>query len=440
MSGVRSNGQANGQDNGQDNGHEDGHEDGAGNGQANGPLDGQANDPSYRRLGFLSGAPRVSTRRDAEIGGPRSHILGVISGFEHLGWSVHPFIIGDRSPGVVARDAGKWLRKGRQWALLADMTRIGLAPVNRRAAWRTLAGRVDWVYERYSVFQALGRPFAQAGIPWILETNEMQSEEARIDRNSLVLTSRARRHERQAYLDCGMLVCVSEPLKSLVTERLNIPAEKVVVVPNGVDTHFFQPRPDAPRTFEGFTIVYSGGLEPWQGIELLLRSIHAVRVEDGFALHAVIAGDGPVRRNCEKLAADLGLAECVHFLGTVSREAVPAIIASGDVGYSGHTDTQGRAVFRSPLKLYEYMAMAKPIISSAVADAVDLVVNGETGYLFDAGSTDGLSQALRRAYVGRERLPAMGARGRQLIEQGHSWTARCRMIVESAKRVALELA
>jgi glycosyltransferase involved in cell wall biosynthesis len=435
VNGSAKNGDANGDANGEANGDVNGTTTGEGNGHATGLAPGEV----VRRLGYLSGAPRVSTRRDAEIGGPRAHILGVMSGFERIGWSVHPFIIGDRSPGVVARDAGKWLRKGRQWALLADMTRIGLAPLNTRAAWRTLSGRVDWVYERYSVFQALGRPFARAGVPWILETNEMQSEEARVDRNSLVLTSLARRHERQAYLDCAMLVCVSEPLKSLVTERLGVPADKVVVVPNGVDTTFFQPRVDAPRTFEGFTIVYSGGLEPWQGIESLLRSIHAVRVEDGFALHAVIAGDGPVRRGCEKLARELGLAECVHFLGTVSREAVPAVIASGDVGYSGHTDTQGRAVFRSPLKLYEYMAMAKPIISSAVADAVDLVVNGETGYLFDAGSTDGLSQALRRAYVARERLPAMGARARQLIEQGHSWTARCRMIVESAKRVALEL-
>jgi glycosyltransferase involved in cell wall biosynthesis len=439
VNGSAKHGEPNGDANGSVTGIPTGIPTGIAPGEGNGYATGLPHGGEVRRLGYLSGAPRVSTRRDAEIGGPRAHILGVMSGFERIGWSVHPFIIGDRSPGVVARDAGKWLRKGRQWALLADVARIGLAPVNMRAAWRTLAGRVDWVYERYSVFQALGRPFARAGVPWILETNEMQSEEARVDRNSLVLTSLARRHERQAYLDCAMLVCVSEPLKSLVTERLGVPAEKVVVVPNGVDTTFFQPRADAPRTFEGFTIVYSGGLEPWQGIELLLRSIHAVREEDGFALHAVIAGDGPVRRNCEKLAAELGLAECVHFLGTVAREAVPAIIASGDVGYSGHTDSQGRAVFRSPLKLYEYMAMAKPIISSAVADAVDLVMNGETGYLFDAGSTDGLSQALRRAYVARERLPAMGARARQLIEQGHSWTARCRMIVESAKRVALEL-
>jgi glycosyltransferase involved in cell wall biosynthesis len=393
-----------------------------------------------RRLGYLSGAPRVSTRHDAEIGGPRSHILGVMSGFRHLGWSVNPFIVGDRSPGVVARDAGKLLRKGGKWALLADVARMALAPVNTRAAWRELGGRVDWVYERFSVFQALGRPFARAGIPWILETNEMQSEEARVDRNSLVLTSLARRYERQAYLDCGMLVCVSEPLKELVTRRLNVPSDKVVVVPNGVDTEFFQPDPEAARPFDGFTIVYSGGIEPWQGIELLLRSIHVVRVEDGIAVHAVIAGDGPVRPNYERLAADLGLSDCVRFLGAVSRETVPSVLASGDLGYSGHTETQGRAVFRSPLKLYEYMAMAKPVLSSSVADARQLVVNGETGFLFDAGSTDGLANALRRAYAAHARLPAMGAAARQLVERGHSWTARCETIVASAHTVALELA
>ena len=291
-----------------------------------------------RRLGYLSGAPRVTTRPDAEIGGPRSHILGVMSGFRQLGWSIEPYIVGDRSsPGVVTRDAGKLLRKGGQWALLADMARIGLSPLNSRAAWRGLAGRVDWVYERFSVFQALGRAFAQAGVPWILETNEMQSEEARVDRNSLVLTSLARRHERQAYLDCSMLVCVSEALKQLITTRLGVPGDKIAVVPNGVDTDFFRPRPNEPRAFEGFTLVYAGGIEPWQGIDLLLRAMADLR-NDGLPVHAVIAGDGPVRRDCERLAGELGLGPYVQFLGTVSREAVPHVIASGDLGYSGHTE------------------------------------------------------------------------------------------------------
>jgi glycosyltransferase involved in cell wall biosynthesis len=392
-----------------------------------------------RRLGYLSGAPRVTTRPDAEIGGPRSHILGVMSGFRQLGWSVEPYIVGDRSsPGVVTRDAGKLLRKGGQWALLADMARIGLSPLNAHAAWRELAGRVDWVYERFSVFQSLGRAFAQAGVPWILETNEMQSEEARVDRNSLVLTSLARRHERQAYLDCSMLVCVSEPLKQLVTTRLGIPSDKVAVVPNGVDTDFFRPRPTEPRAFAGFTLVYAGGIEPWQGIDLLLHAMADLRRHDRLPVHAVIAGDGPVRRDCERLAGELGLGPYVQFLGTVSREAVPHVIASGDLGYSGHTETQGRAVFRSPLKLYEYMAVGKPVLSSAVADARKIVVPHETGFLFTSNDAGGLRAALGRAFAARDALPAMGARAREVVEEGHSWTARCRTIVESAEQVALE--
>jgi glycosyltransferase involved in cell wall biosynthesis len=295
------------------------------------------------------------------------------------------------------------------------------------------------VYERFSVFQSLGRSFAQAGVPWILETNEMQSEEAAVDRNSLVLTSLARRHERKAYLDCSMLVCVSEPLKQLVTTRLGVPTDKIAVVPNGVDTEFFRPRPSEPRAFEGFTLVYAGGIETWQGIDLLLHAIADLRRDEGLPVHAVIAGDGPVRRDCERLAEDLGLGPYVRFLGTVSREAVPHVIASGDLGYSGHAEMQGRAVFRSPLKLYEYMAVGKPVLSSAVADARQIVVPNETGFLFASGDAGGLRAALSRAFAARDALPAMGARARTLVEEGHSWTARCRTIVDSTEHLALEL-
>lgn len=48
-----------------------------------------------RCLGYLSGAPRVSTNPEAECGGPRSHVLGVIRAFETLEWEVKPFIVGD---------------------------------------------------------------------------------------------------------------------------------------------------------------------------------------------------------------------------------------------------------------------------------------------------------------------------------------------------------
>nr|MDP9479668.1 hypothetical protein [Actinomycetota bacterium] len=65
-------------------------------------LDSPEHAPRKKRLGYLSAAPRVSTRPDAEAGGPRSHVLGVIRAFESLGWSVNRFIVGDRMPKGVA--------------------------------------------------------------------------------------------------------------------------------------------------------------------------------------------------------------------------------------------------------------------------------------------------------------------------------------------------
>ena len=50
-----------------------------------------------KRLGFIAGAPRISTNPNAEMSGPRSRILGLIQGFESQGWLVEPFIVGDRS-------------------------------------------------------------------------------------------------------------------------------------------------------------------------------------------------------------------------------------------------------------------------------------------------------------------------------------------------------
>ena len=53
-------------------------------------------------LAYLSGAPRVSTRDDAEMIGPKNHVLGIISGFQENGWKVDRFIVGDR-PGKITR-------------------------------------------------------------------------------------------------------------------------------------------------------------------------------------------------------------------------------------------------------------------------------------------------------------------------------------------------
>ena len=381
-----------------------------------------------RRLAYLSGAPRVSTSPEAVLGGPRSHILGVTSGFESVGWEVRQFIVGDRVPrswvgvGSERALARSWFR-----ALAADLLRLVVGPIYTRQSWRALGAESDWVYERFAIFQAMGEIFKRHGKLWILETNGLAHQEAR-DRHTLALTGLAKRLEYRAYQRCDYLVCVSSTLKEMIVDRVEIPAGKVVVMPNGVDTSLFDPaRHDPIRMFEGFTVGYSGSLTPQQNVDLLLEAVHELNGEN-IPIHLTVVGDGPMRETWETLTAALSLSSRVRFMGQVQPEAVPSYILGFDVGYSGHGVSDG-PIFYSPIKLYEYMAMAVPVVASRLPDTQRVIDDGKIGFLYQSRNKEQLKHALRRAYDRRARLPEMGQQARQRVIDNESWASRVSALI-----------
>ena len=379
-----------------------------------------------RRLGYLSAAPRVSTRPDAEAGGPRSHVLGVIRAFESLGWTVERFIVGDRMPrGVAGGGSEKALSGSRARALAADLVRLALGAFNAFRARRELSGKVDWVYERYAVLQALGWVFQRGGTPWILETSGLYSDEAKTERNSLVLTGVARKLEVFAYKRCDVLICVSQPLKDLVVRKIGVPEEKILVVPNGVNAALFDPALHEPRRlFDGFTVGFVGSLLAWQGLDRLLHAVAALRAE-GLPICVTVVGDGPARTGWEGLARELGLlGESVRFVGRAPLDEVPAYLAGFDAGFSGQQGMKIGAMYHSPLKLYEYLSMGKPIIATAYDDARSLVRDTGAGFLFEPGDTEDLKRALQEAYRSQGTFEEAGRRAREEVLGRHSWEAR----------------
>jgi glycosyltransferase involved in cell wall biosynthesis len=389
-----------------------------------------------RCLGYLSGAARVSTRPTAEVKGARAHVLGVMGAFKALNWQVQPYIVGDLVPEQWVTPGSEKVINGNFWRTLAvDLLRLWLAYRYRRRAWQTLGRRPDWVYERFGTFQAMGRIFQRHGIPWILETNAPLFEEAKTERNSLVLSGLAHRLEIQAYRDCDALVCISEALKQIIVTAAQIPEHKVLVVPNGVDADRYDPQRYTPqRLFSGLTIGFVGGLFVWQGLEILLHAIAALQRE-GIIINLVVLGDGTMRKPWEELVKSLDISPQVKFLGWVSPAELPPYIAGFDVGYCGHEDMQGRPVYRSPLKLYEYMAMGKPILTSLMADAHTLIGNGETGFGFTAGDLPELMQALRQVYQRRDQLADMGRKARAEVLAHHSWQARVEDMIRRAEAI-----
>jgi glycosyltransferase involved in cell wall biosynthesis len=353
---------------------------------------------------------------------------------EAAGWEVVPFIVGDRLP--LQLTVGR-SEPAHAWPVrfAGDLIRVGMGWRSSRRACRELHGQVDWVYERFAVLQALGRRLHRQGVPWILETNGLFFSEAKVERRSIAWAWLARRVELSAYRECDVLVCVTETLRDALVKETGVPAEKIVVVPNGVDASVFDPGRHPPhRLFDGVVLGFVGSLIEWQGLGPLLDALAQLK-RQGVDLSLVVVGDGAVRGALEAKAHALGLSSTVRFVGRVPFDEVPSYIAGFDLGYTGQLPLQLGGMYHSPLKLYEYMAMAKPVVAASYDDARQVVRDGVTGFLFEPANAVDLERALKRAYDSRERLPMLGQRAREAIVAEHTWLARVQRMIPEIERV-----
>ena len=367
-----------------------------------------------------------------------------MKGFSAQGWDIEPFIVGDRVPeSWSAQKSEGSINRGWLRPLAADIVRVGMGLRNARQAWSELGGRVDWVYERLATMQTLGPAFQRQGVPWILETNAPLFYEAKDIRKTVALSRLARQLELKAYRDCDVLVCITNTLRDIIVEETNISPRKIIVMHNGVDVEFFNPtklstQPAAATAnlqADGpLTVGYVGKLWEVQGVDLLLEALRDL-LNEGLNLRALIVGTGPAKPELESLAKSLSLNEHAQFVGQVTRDEIPGYHAQFDVGYSGQRRASIGVMYGSPQKLYEYMAMETPIVASDFEDAVRLIDDGETGYLFEADSKEGLKVVLRKAYADRGRLKKMGKAARKQVVAHHSWSGRVASLIDSVNEI-----
>jgi glycosyltransferase involved in cell wall biosynthesis len=148
-------------------------------------------------------------------------------------------------------------------------------------------------------------------------------------------------------------------------------------------------------------------------------------------INLTFVGDGSVRTALEQKAKALSLINHCKFIGQVPREDVPTLIAGFDVGYSGQVPLKMGRMYLSPIKLYEYMAMAKPVIASDFEDSSRVVINGETGFIISAGNLQQLYETILAAYEALHQLNQMGEKAREIIINQHSWQTRVASLIDT---------
>ncbi len=210
-----------------------------------------------------------------------------------------------------------------------------------------------------------------------------------------------------------MFIAVAEPHGRYLVERERFPASKVCVIANGVDVERFRPRPMDPKLRQKIEVPLDA---PLVGILAALRpeknhamflNVAAAVLRDVPTAHFLIIGDGSERPRLEQLATELGLAGCVHFLGT--RPDVPELLGLLDVLLLTSLNEA------NPVSILEGLACGKPVIATRVGSVPETVLDGQVGYLVESGSAEAMVRRTLELLRDRTLAESLGAAGRRHV-------------------------
>lgn len=196
--------------------------------------------------------------------------------------------------------------------------------------------------------------------------------------------------------------------------RKNSPHRDILLIPNGVDTHFFTPPAPGKKKNTGVRLAFVGRLSPQKDLLTLLEALKDLPPETAGQWTLDVIGDGPERRRLEQHAARLGLEGRVDFRGWMSREQVRDVYREVDFFVLPSRD-EGM-----PNVVLEAMASGLPIIASRIRGNVDLVESEQNGLLFEPGDAADLRRSLECMIGSPESRERWGAESRRRAEK-RSW-------------------
>jgi len=184
-------------------------------------------------------------------------------------------------------------------------------------------------------------------------------------------------------------IAVSPPHAQYIIRHEGCPANRTWIIPNGIDTDRFSPRPADPRLRASLglqpqhrVVVLVAALRPEKNHELLLQAVPIILAEWP-QTRFLIVGDGPRRDELQQLARRFGVDHAVIFTG--NRDDVPDVLGCADVAVlCSHMEA-------NPLAVLEALACEKPVVATAVGSVPLHVREGETGFLVPPGDAQALA-------------------------------------------------
>lgn len=247
-------------------------------------------------------------------------------------------------------------------------------------------------------------------------------------------TSSQRIAERCAFKMAKVVVANAGAVKEHLL-KLGVPDNKIAIIHNGLDVTRFHRNGDGRNALQQLNLT-SLGARPLitmvanfeyrvKDHAMLLRAARRVKTEVPEAMF-VFAGEGELRDETEHVATELGLKNSCVFIGRCAN--VPDLLAASEICV---LSSQAEGFSNSIL---EYMAAGRAVVATNVGGASEAILEGETGYLVNAGDDHAMAERLIALLQNGEKRRTMGDKGRAVVEQKFSCQSRLAKTIDLYRR------
>ncbi|MEW6085916.1 MAG: glycosyltransferase family 4 protein [Chloroflexota bacterium] len=289
---------------------------------------------------------------------------------------------------------------------------------------------IQLIHERYNGI-AVGGALAskKLGVPFILEVNADFFDQSKAQGRPIRGLQREifRMKTRYCFERADKIICVSEQLRIHMIEKWNLTPGKTVTLECAADVAAFGRHFDTKKVRQKFNlntepiIIWIGGFYRWHDLDLLLESFIKV-VNRLPQTKLILVGDGQNRVHFEQRVKAVGLERSVIMVGLIEHEKIPEILSVADVAVAPipalSAQDGGTGV---PLKLFEYMAAGKAIVTTNVYQSASVIQNGFTGVLVEPGNVEGFAESIIKILVDDDERKRLARNARQRAVEQHSW-------------------
>jgi glycosyltransferase involved in cell wall biosynthesis len=288
----------------------------------------------------------------------------------------------------------------------------------------------DLIYERVAYLQNSGVKIAsRKGVKHVAEINAPYPEERVYFSGSSFFEDQAKDHEREILVKSDLVTVVSNDLKIHLEKKLADVDSKIMVIPNSVNPkeipESFEAATEIKQAFEISTdcvIGFVGSIFPYHGVELMIEALARIDRAD---VKLLIVGDGAALTELKTLAKKLNILDRCIFTGSVPHRKVYDYIQCMDICCMPDSNWYG-----SPVKIFEYGLMKKPVIAPNVGPVRDTMIHNQTGILVEPDA-ESLETAFAKLLNDRELRERIAENWHQEVLANYTWEVASKKILKA---------